>query len=64
MQDFLARGVKVFVTRQNECGADVPPYAIRVVEQPEFWIDCAQSVRAATQLAKDLGLNVTKQKTV
>ena len=64
MEDFLSRGVKVFVARQNECGADVPPYAIRVIDQPEFWIDCARSERAATQLAKDLGLQVTKRKPV
>lgn len=62
MADFLSRGVEVFVSRQNECGSDIPPFAIRVVEQPAFWIDCADSVRAATQLAKDLGLKVTKTK--
>ncbi|MBY0240090.1 MAG: hypothetical protein K2X55_12320 [Burkholderiaceae bacterium] len=64
MADFLSRGVEVFVARQNECGADVPPFAIRVVEQPEFWIDCARSERAAKQLAKDLGLKVIKPKTL
>lgn len=58
LADFLARGVAVFVGRQNECGADVPAFAIRVVEQPDFWIDCAESAEAATKLAKALGLKV------
>lgn len=58
MASFLEGGVKVFVTSQNECGTDVPPFAIRVVDQPDFWIDCASSAQSAAALAIDLGLRV------
>jgi hypothetical protein len=58
MADLLGRGVDVWVALQNECGADVPPYAIRVVEQPDLWIDCARSYEEGVALAKSLGLRV------
>lgn len=60
MADFLSHGTEVFVARQHESGAGVPPFAIRVVGQPEFWMGCAHSARAAVQLARDLGLKVIK----
>jgi hypothetical protein len=58
MADFLGHGVDVWVERQDECGPDVPPHAIRIVEQPDFWIDCARSHEQAVAYASALGLRV------
>jgi hypothetical protein len=58
MADFLERGVDVWVAPQDECEPDVPPYAIRVVERPDFWIDCARSHEEAVAVAGALGLRV------
>ena len=60
MADFLARGVAVGIGPQNECGADVPPIAIWVIEKPEFWIDCCDTVFAAKAKAELLGLLVVR----
>lgn len=59
MTDYLKRGVEVFVRRQTECGDDVPPYSIGVVENPAFWIDCCETEQLAIERAKTLGLHVT-----
>lgn len=61
MADYLERKVDVVVYRQNECGPDVPPFAIAVKEDPGFWIDCAETAEAATKLAESLGLRVVEQ---
>lgn len=58
MADFLARGVAVGIGPQNECGDDVPPIAIWVVERPAFWIDCCATVADAKAKAEFLGLRV------
>lgn len=58
MADFLARGVAVGIGPQNECGSDVPPVAIWVVEKPEFWIDCCATTAEARAKAVSLGLRV------
>lgn len=60
MAAFLARGVAVCIGPQNECGTDVPPIAIWVVEKPEFFIDCCPTVAAAKELASALGLRVVR----
>lgn len=43
MADYLESGVGVVILRQKECGPDVPPFAIAVQVEPEFWIDCADT---------------------
>lgn len=58
MADFLARGVAVGIGPQRECGSDVPPIAIWVMEKSEFWIDCCNTVADAIAKAKSLGLRV------
>ncbi|WP_090625410.1 hypothetical protein [Azotobacter beijerinckii] len=58
MANYLRQGVAVRVQRQNECSPDVPPYAIVVESDPEFWIDCAESPVAAKAHALALGLRV------
>lgn len=60
MARFLSAGVDVFISRQNETGPDVPPFAIAVASEPSFWIDCARSKRAAGELARSLGLRVVQ----
>lgn len=58
MADLLRRGVAVGIGPQRECGPDVPPIAIWVAENPEFWIDCCETVAAAKSYAASLGLPV------
>lgn len=60
MSDYLARGVAVGIRPQNECGPDVPPIAIWVVEEPAFWIDCCNTVAEAKAQAEALGLRVVQ----
>lgn len=60
MTRYLTAGVDVIIQRQTETGPDVPPFAIAVAAQPEFWIDCANSKRAAVVLAQSLGLRVVR----
>ncbi len=58
LAEYLASGVGVVIIRQNECGPDVPPFAIAVQIDPEFWIDCADTEAAAIHRAESLGLKV------
>lgn len=58
MTDYLTRGVEVVVFRQNECGDDVPPFAVAPVEKRDFWIGCWDTVEQATTNATDLRLRV------
>lgn len=60
MADFLDRGVAVGIGPQKECGDDIPPIAIWVVEKPSFWIDCCATVADAKEKAKLLGLRVVR----
>lgn len=60
MAAYLRKGVDVFVVQQNECGPDVPPFAIAVASVPEFWIDCRDTAEEATALAISLGLNIVQ----
>ena len=57
MSRFLKEQVAVGVRVQNEVG-ESPPYAIFVVDEPEFWIDCCESRHAAEISAHALKLNV------
>ncbi|AOJ97494.1 hypothetical protein DM992_39470 (plasmid) [Burkholderia sp. JP2-270] len=57
MTDFLEASAEVVIYRQNECGSDVPPYAIAVAGTA-FWIDCCETPEEATALADSLGLKV------
>ena len=58
---YLASNAKVFVYLQNEARPDVPPWAISVLERPEFWIDCMPTRRQAIAYAKALGLKVVER---
>lgn len=58
MAGFLARGVAVGIGPQCECGPDVPPIAIWVVEKADFWIDCCNTTAEAKAKAVSLGLRV------
>lgn len=58
MAEFLSEGVDVFISRQDETGPDVPPFAIRVCGDPAFWIDCCETAAAAGARARALGLHV------
>ncbi|WP_059414294.1 hypothetical protein [Cupriavidus basilensis] len=58
MAGYLAAGVAVVIGRQNECGPDVPPYAIAVATRQDFWIDCCNTPDEAKALAEGLGLSV------
>lgn len=58
MAEYLESGVGVVIFRQKECGPDVPPFAIAVQIDPEFWIDCADTEAAAIHRAESLGLKV------
>lgn len=59
---FLQDRAKVFIVRQNETGPDVPPWAIAVESQPDYWIDCKKTKLEATQYARSLGLVVVPRK--
>lgn len=54
----LRQGTAVRVQRQRECGSDVPPYAIAVSTDPDFWVDCCHTPEAARAKALRLGLMV------
>lgn len=56
--DYLERGVEVVVFRQNECGSDVPPFAVAPKEDREFWLGCWDSPEQAASEATALGLRV------
>ncbi|MBY0464780.1 MAG: hypothetical protein K2W33_07525 [Burkholderiales bacterium] len=58
MAAYLESSAEVVIQRQTECGADVPPIAIKVAEDPEFWIDCCDTSELAFARATALGLNV------
>lgn len=60
MADYLERGVEVVVSRQKECGDDVPPFAVAPKEDPEFWIGCWDTPELAAVEAVSLGLRVTQ----
>lgn len=60
MEAYLAEGVAVVVGPQSECGPDVPPIAIAVASDQEFWIDCCETVEAAKARAHALGLRVVE----
>lgn len=61
MSNYLAAGVEVVVGLQTECGPDVPPIAIAVASDQEFWIDFCETVEAATVRALALGLRVVER---
>lgn len=57
MAAFLEAHTEVVIYKQDECGSDVPPYAIAVAGTA-FWIDCCVTPEDATLLAESLGLKV------
>ncbi|TDG21143.1 hypothetical protein [Paraburkholderia silviterrae] len=59
MTGYLKGSAQVVIYRQDECGDDVPPYAIRV-EGTDFWIDCCATPEDARKRAEMLGLMVLK----
>lgn len=58
MADYLERKVEVVVYLQNECGGDVPPFAVAPKENQEFWIGCWETAEIAASNAAELGLRV------
>lgn len=60
METYLAEGVDVVIGPQDECGPDVPPFAIAVASDQAFWIDCCETVEKAKMRAQELGLNVVR----
>ncbi|WP_223592808.1 hypothetical protein [Pseudomonas sp. A-R-19] len=57
MADYLRQGVDLYIYRQDEV-PEVPPFALAVVQDPAYWIECVESERSALALAAKLGLNV------
>jgi hypothetical protein len=57
MASYLASGAEVVIYRQDECGDDVPPYAIAVAGTA-FWIDCCATPEEAAALSRSLGLTL------
>lgn len=57
MRNYLLAAAPVGIVKQNEV-PDSPPYAIYVVAQPDFWIDCCDSPDAAATRARELGLSL------
>lgn len=60
MAEYLQQGAGVVIRRQTECTGDVPPIAIAVVSEPDFWIACCHSFAEAVDLAVSLGLKVVE----
>ncbi|KVA53984.1 hypothetical protein WI61_06580 [Burkholderia cepacia] len=59
MADFLEARAEVVIYKQDECGSDVPPFAIAVAGTA-FWIGCCETPEEATALADSLGLKVVE----
>lgn len=57
MAAYLEASAQVVIYRQDECGDDVPPYAIGV-EGTDFWIDCCATPEDVRKRAEMLGLLV------
>lgn len=58
MEKYLEERVEVVVYLQNECGDDVPPFAVAPRDNQEFWIGCWDTAEAAAEEAIALGLKV------
>lgn len=58
LADYLERGVEVVVFRQNECGDDVPPFAVAPKDNQDFWLGCWDTPEQAEDGATTLGLCV------
>lgn len=58
MQKYLEERVEVVVYLQNECGDDVPPFAVSPKDNREFWIGCWDTAESAAKEAIALGLKV------
>ncbi|KQW19776.1 MULTISPECIES: hypothetical protein [Pseudomonas] len=61
MTEYLLQGVEVVIYKQNECGADVPPFAVAPTDKQEFWIGCWDTPELASSSAAALGLRVVSQ---
>lgn len=58
MMGYLSAVVDVMIFHETECGSDVPPIAIAVAANTEFWIDCCETMEGARSQAESLGLRV------
>lgn len=58
LAEYLERGVEVVVFRQNECGDDVPPFAVAPKDHQDFWLGCWDTPELAAAGAVSLGLRV------
>lgn len=61
MTEYLLQGVEVVIYQQNECGDDVPPFAVAPKDNQEFWIGCWDTPELAAAGAAALGLRVVSQ---
>ena len=59
--EYLEKGVEVVIYLQNECGDDVPPYAVAPKDNQEFWVGCWDAPELAAAGAEALGLRVVPQ---
>ena len=59
MAAFLASAASVGIVRQKETGPDVPPFAIYVKSQGDFWIDCCKTQDKAITRVRTLGLTLS-----
>ncbi|HFL7937949.1 hypothetical protein IYR97_26150 (plasmid) [Pseudomonas fulva] len=57
MADYLRQGAQVCIYPQNEV-PEAPPVAIALLQTPEYWFECVDTVSAAVTLAAELGLVV------
>jgi len=55
--DYLRRGVEVAIVPNTEV-PEAPPFALDVVENPSFWLDCFSSAEEARETAIKVGLRV------
>lgn len=59
--EYLTKGVEVAIYLQNECGGDVPPYAVAPHDNQEFWLGCWDTSELAAAGTEALGLLVASQ---
>lgn len=62
MAQYMIDKADVYIERQTEV-PDAPPYAICVLEQPDFWVDCDNTSMAAHITARALGFTIVPKPT-
>lgn len=57
MAEYLRQGAQVCIYPQDEV-PEAPPFAIALLQTPEYWFECVDTESAAVTLAAELGLVV------